>query len=209
MICTGPAAVGADVGTALDLGDELRGMEALIIVRAQQAGKETALLVSASDLLHELDRAGGAGYGAGVAGFAMLVEEIGDAAGEDLVPGFGECRQNTARPEDPPGLVVGGVEHDLLHCAPEAIVPSQLRQVLIAIRFADEAVEASSGLIADRSQESVRLGPPRAQMAVQEAPDVSIACVSVPRRLIAPTVEIFSRGFCCIFGGHRAPPAGV
>jgi hypothetical protein len=99
------------------------------------------------------------------------------------------------------------VEDDFLHRSAEAVVSSQPRQVFIAVRLPDEPVEARSSLIADRSKESVRLRPPRAQMAVQEAPDEPITGVIVFRSVFAPTVEIFSRRICGIFGGHLAPPA--
>ena len=106
---------------------------ALIVVGAQQAGQEAALLVDAADLLQELDRTGGAGDRAGVSGLTVLVEEVGDPAGEDFVAGFGERRQDAARPENPPCFVVGGVEDDFLHRAAEIVVSPQPRQVLVAI----------------------------------------------------------------------------
>ena len=75
--------VGAHVGAALHLGEELRGGEVRVEVRVEQPGEERRLLLGRAQVLQGADRPGVAGQRAvvpGLAGLGGQVEQREDEA---------------------------------------------------------------------------------------------------------------------------------
>ena len=168
-------------------------MQPTVVVGVEQAGQVALALVVGADALQQLDRAGGAGDRAGVAGLAVAVEQVGDRAAVDLVARLGEHGQHAGRPEQLADRVVGRMVHHLLERAAERVVAPERRQVGVEVGLGDERVELGSGRLPDLAQPVLELAEASAQVALEQAPQERVGVEGVARRGGAPAVEVVAR----------------
>ncbi|MEZ4239945.1 MAG: hypothetical protein R3F59_28100 [Myxococcota bacterium] len=147
--------VGAHVAAALDLGQELRADEVRVVVGVEQARHPVRTRVAR--VAERLDEARGAGHGAGVAGLAVLREEVHRRDGQALLAGLAEPGHRARGVGQAADLAVGRVVDDALGADAEAVVAAQLRQVLVAVVLAHQRVDARGADVGERLQ---RVGLP-------------------------------------------------
>jgi hypothetical protein len=140
-----------------------------------------------------------------VAGFAVLVEQIGQPTGNNLVARLGEGCEHAARPEDSTGFVVGRVKDDLFDAVAEIVVAPQGGQVLVPVGLLNRSVKTAVRTFRHGSHEAVDFAPAGAHMAVEQAADETIAGIPVARGGFLPPLEIAASVGGAVALMHVAP----
>src|SRR4029079_19069081 len=95
-----------DVRAALDLGQELRRMNALVVVAIEEPGQVLALLFFGSHLLNQLDQAGRAGQWTEVSDLADLRELVQERELKRFTTGRCVIAEHARLPNQTPGFVI-------------------------------------------------------------------------------------------------------
>jgi hypothetical protein len=150
-------------------------------------------LVGSANSLQELDRAGGTGDGAGVAGLAVLVEEIGKGAAADVASLVRQDLEDAASPEDAADLVVIRVKVDPLDRMAVRVTAADDREVLITIAARDTLLVILVEAVAESDQARFESGEIGSQGAAQDPAKERIVMVRIAATAEPPSIE----GFPC------------